>query len=83
MSLYTKCSKCGENKYTNPRLFASRQKLYPEAKTLDEKNNTILINSKYICKNCRKKAEKVTEAKPKTISKEVEQEVEEVKIVEE
>ncbi len=79
MSLYTRCSKCGENKYTNPRLFASRQKLYPEAKTLDEKNNTILINSKYICKECRKKAEKVEEPKTKTASKKVE----EVKIVEE
>jgi len=79
MSLYTKCSKCGENKYTNPRLFASRQKLYPEAKTLDEKNNTILINSKYICKECRKKKEEAGEVKTKTVSKEVE----EVEIVEE
>jgi len=57
MTYYTKCSKCGGEKFTNPKLYESRKAKFQDAKEVVKGNKTILEASEYICKDCREETE--------------------------
>lgn len=56
-----KCSKCGELKYANPKVYASRLAKYGTVEKME---------SEWICKNCKPKKEKKVELNPEEKKKE-------------